>query len=94
MKRTDLHRKVHEGTAMMPSSYSDVFSLRFEREGDEEIRVGDRVRTGANAYPHFEVIAVQGDKAWVRNLQTGADDVAGLSRLHKIHGEAIAWAAE
>jgi hypothetical protein len=79
---------------MTLSSYSDVFSISHEREYDEEILVGDLVRTGPNLFPHFEVVAVHGDKAWVRNVQNGADHLALLSRCRKINGQALAQAAE
>jgi hypothetical protein len=78
---------------MTLSSYSDVFSIEHDREHQEDIRAGDIVRTGENHYPHFEVIAVSGDKAWLRNVQNGADTLAVLSRCRKI-GPAIRLAAE
>jgi hypothetical protein len=79
-------------------SYSDVFSITHERPNDEDIHVGDLVRTGENFHPHFTVIAISGDKAWVRNVQNGADSLAQLDRCRKI-GEAeaatgVAFAAE
>ena len=52
---------------MVQVSYSDVFQINHDREHEEEIQVGDLVRTGPNLYPHYTVIAVNGDKAWVRN---------------------------
>ncbi|CAN7228199.1 hypothetical protein LJR225_000920 [Phenylobacterium sp. LjRoot225] len=79
---------------MSLSSYSDVFSIRHEREYDEEILAGDLVRSGTNLFPHFEVIAVHGDMAWVRNVQNGADQLAPLSRCRKIQSEALALAAQ
>ncbi|HKR89224.1 MAG TPA: hypothetical protein VJS38_13720 [Phenylobacterium sp.] len=79
---------------MSLSSYSDVFSIRHERDYDEEIAVGDVVRAGTNYFPHFEVIAVHGDKAWVRNVQNGADHLALLARCRKIDAEPVALAAE
>ncbi len=79
---------------MSLSSYSDVFSINHEREYDEEILAGDLVRSGPNLFPHFEVIAVNGDKAWVRNVQNGADHLALLSRCRKILPEPLAIAAE
>jgi hypothetical protein len=79
---------------MSLSSYSDVFSISHEREYDEEISVGDLVRTGPNLFPHFEVVAVHGEKAWVRNVQNGADHLALVSRCRKINGQALAAAAE
>lgn len=72
---------------MTLSSYSDVFSISHEREYEEDIQAGDIVRTGPNLYPHFEVVAVHGDKAWVRNLQNGTDHLALVSRCRKINGQ-------
>lgn len=78
----------------MLSSYSDVFSISHEREYDEDIQAGDLVRTGPNLFPHFEVVAVHGDKAWVRNVVNGADHLALVSRCRKINGQTLAEAAE
>lgn len=79
---------------MSLSSYSDVFSISHERGYEEEIQAGDIVRTGPNLFPHFEVVAVHGDKAWVRNVVNGADHLALLSRCRKINGQPLAEAAE
>jgi len=76
------------------SSYSDVFSISHDRDYDEEILAGDIVRSGPNLFPHFEVIAVHGDKAWVRNVQNGADHLALLARCRKIQPQPLALAAE
>ena len=78
---------------MTLSSYSDVFAISHDREYEEEIRPGDLVRSGPNLYPHFEVVAVHGDKAWVRNVQDGADHLALLSRCRRINGQPLAAAA-
>ena len=75
-------------------SYSDVFAISHERGYDEHIAPGDIVRSGPNLYPHFEVIAVHGDKAWVRNVQTGADHLAPLARCRRIEPQPLALAAE
>ncbi len=72
---------------MSPVTYSDVFSLELERGYDEEIRPGDLVRTSENLYPHFSVIAVYGDKAWVRNVETGVDGLTTVARCRKINGQ-------
>jgi hypothetical protein len=79
---------------MSLSSYSDVFSISHDREYEEEINVGDLVRTGTNLFPHFEVLAVHGDKAWVRNVINGVDHLALLSRCRKINGQPVVAAAE
>lgn len=69
---------------MSLSSYSDVFAISHERDYAEDIRPGDIVHSGPNLFPHFEVIAVSSDKAWVRDVQTGADHLAFLSRCRKL----------
>jgi hypothetical protein len=71
---------------MVQVSYSNLFEIQHEREYEEEIRVGDLVRTGPNLFPHYEIIAVHGDKAWVRNVQTGLDGLTSVNRCRKING--------
>jgi hypothetical protein len=71
---------------MTMSSYSDVYAIDHDRAEDEEIQVGDLVRTGPNLYPHYTVIAMSGDKVWVRNVQTGVDGLTPVTRCRKING--------
>ena len=71
---------------MVRSSYSDVFEISHERELDEQILAGDLVRTGANAFPQYRVIAVCGDKVWLRDVQYGSDGITTLSLCRKITG--------
>jgi hypothetical protein len=78
---------------MVRSSYSDVFEISHERDVHEQIVAGDLVRTGANAFPQFRVIAVCGDKVWVRDLQYGSDGITSVTLCRKIDG-APAEAAE
>lgn len=73
----------------MLSSYSDVFAIEHDRPHHEVIQAGDIVRTGVNLYPHFHVVAVHGDKAWVRNVSNGADSLALLSRCRKVDDHAL-----
>ena len=73
----------------MLSSYSDVFDIEHDRDHHEEILRGDTVRMGSNLFPHFEVLAVHGEKAWVRNVQNGADSLALLSRCRRIPTETL-----
>jgi hypothetical protein len=77
---------------MTLSSYSDVFSIEHDRDYEEEIRIGDTVRCGTNSYPHFEVMAVHGDKAWLRNISNGADSIAMVLRCRRINGPLLAAA--
>lgn len=72
---------------MFLSSYSDIFSIHHDRQSDEDIRPGDQVRCGENLYPHFEVIAINGDKAWLRNVTDGSDHLALLSRCRKLQAD-------
>ena len=72
---------------MTLSSYSDVFSISHDRDYEEDIAVGDLVRTGPKLFPHFEVVAVHGEKAWVRNVQNGTDHLALICRCRKINGQ-------
>lgn len=72
---------------MTLSSFSDVYGIQHDRPYDEDIAAGDLVRAGTNLFPHFEVVAVHGDKVWVRNVSNGADHVAALSRCRKINGQ-------
>ena len=46
--------------------------------------IGDLVRTGENLHPHFHVIAVTADRAWIRDTQYGADHVVPVNRCRKI----------
>jgi hypothetical protein len=78
---------------MVRSSYSDVFEISHEREFDEHIAAGDLVRTGANAFPQYNVIAVYGDKVWVRDVQYGSDGITSLALCRKINGAPVAEAA-
>ena len=75
---------------MVRSSYSDVFDISHNREFDEQIAAGDLVRTGANAFPHYRVIAVYGEKVWVRDVQYGSDSITSLSFCRKIEAAAAA----
>lgn len=68
----------------MAISYRDVFGLEFDVPEDLSIQPGDIVRTGANLFPHFKVIAVHGDVAWVQNVSSGADALLPVLRCHKV----------
>ena len=46
--------------------------------------VGDIVRTGENFHPHYRVIAVSADRAWIRDVQRGTDHVIPISRCQRL----------
>jgi hypothetical protein len=49
-----------------------------------DVMVGDLVRTGENFHPHYEVIAVTHDRAWIRDTQYGSDHVVPIDRCRRI----------
>jgi hypothetical protein len=71
---------------MVQVSYADVYGVDDHRGSGEHIQAGDMVRTGPNRFPHFTVVAIDGDKAWLRNIQSGMDGLAALHRCRKING--------
>lgn len=66
-------------------SYAEVFGLPQHRaEEQEPIAPGAVVRTGRNRWPKYRVIAVEGDKAWIRGETYGRDHVVPLRRLRRV----------
>ena len=71
---------------MKAVSYSDLFGIRHAREHEEDIREGDMVRSGPNSGPYFNVLAVKGERAWLRNTANGADGIVDVNRCRKVNG--------
>ncbi len=71
---------------MVQVSYADVYGIEPHFGGESEIAAGDLVRTGPNLFPHFTVVAVSGDKVWLKNVQNGMDGLTALSRCVRING--------
>lgn len=69
---------------MSAISYSDVFEINHEADEAEAVVVGDVVRAGPNLFPHFTVVAVNGDTAWVRNVQSGVNALVPLARCRRV----------
>lgn len=69
---------------MSAISYLDVFEIQHDQSDSDEIDVGDLVRMGSNLAPHYAVVAISGEKAWVRNIHNGQDALAPLSRCRKV----------
>lgn len=68
----------------MATSYSDLHESGDAHREPEAILAGDFVCTGSNQYPLWRVIAVDGEKAWLRNTQTHADGVTDVRRCRKV----------
>jgi hypothetical protein len=77
-------RKPLRREARVLSSYSDIFELNLDLERPEDVVVGDIVRTGPNDFPRYEVIAIRGDRAWVRNGLSGDDHIVSLLRCRRV----------
>jgi hypothetical protein len=71
---------------MLQVSYADLYEVELHAEPDDDIQAGDLVRTGPNLFPHYRVVAVNGDMAWVRDVQTGRDGLTQLKRCRRING--------
>lgn len=48
------------------------------------VEVGDLVRTGCNFRPHYHVIALTEDRAWIRDIQHGTDHIVPLDRCTRV----------
>lgn len=48
------------------------------------LAVGDVVRTGDNFHPHYHVIAVAEDRAWIRDIQHSVDHIVPIDRCRKV----------
>ena len=68
----------------MSRSAAALRILDFSHDRAPELCVGDLVRTGDNLYPHYEIVAMSGDCAWIRDAQYGWDHVVPTARLQKV----------
>jgi hypothetical protein len=55
-----------------------------EGEATSQVAVGDMIRTGENFHPHYQVIAMTEDRAWIRDTQHGTDHVVPIDRCRRI----------
>ena len=53
-------------------------------ESATRVSVGDLVRTGENFHPHYHVVAVTDDRAWIRDTQHGTDHIVPVDRCRRI----------
>ena len=66
----------------------ELHGMDAQGAGLQQIHVGDTVRTGANRFPHYAVIALYDDMAWVRDVQTGAYGLTAKALCRKVEGNA------
>lgn len=55
---------------------------------EQRVMEGDVILLGPNGLLAFEVIAVRGDKAWVRDVDGGRDGVVELAGVRRLGLEA------
>ena len=79
-----------EGTMLKaePNGQIELYGLENGQTACQEIQVGDLVRTGSNRFPHYAVIALYDDMAWVRDVQTGAYGLTAKASCRKVEGAA------
>jgi hypothetical protein len=53
-------------------------------ERTSHVSVGDVIRTGENFHPHYEIIAMSDDRAWIRDTQHGTDHIVAIDRCRRI----------
>ena len=53
-------------------------------EGTAHVAVGDLIRTAENLHPHYHVIAMTEDRAWIRDTQHGTDHIVPIDRCQRI----------
>jgi hypothetical protein len=53
-------------------------------EATGQVAVGDLIRTGENFHPHYQVIAMSEERAWIRELQHGTDHIVPVDRCQRI----------
>jgi hypothetical protein len=49
---------------------------------DGAVRVGERVSAAAGGLPIYKVMALGGGRAWLHDLQSGADRVMPITHFH------------
>ena len=68
-------------TALVWQSPADLLGMTAPR-----VSVGDLVRTGEYFHPHYQVIALSENRAWIKDTQHGMDHVVPLDRFARIPG--------
>jgi hypothetical protein len=53
----------------------------------KDLKRGDICRHGTNAFPRYRVIHVDGDKVWLRDVDTGADAVVDVANCRLVTHE-------
>src|SRR5262249_12175828 len=77
-------RTTKEGGKRFMSRPALAFSIVHGEDNEAVFEIGDVIRSGDNLYPYYEVIAISGGRAWVRDIQYGTDCIVAIGDFHKI----------
>ena len=64
-------------SALVSPTFADL-------RADPSLAVGDVVATSENLHPHYRVIAVTDNRAWIRHIQYGTDHIVPVDRCRQI----------
>lgn len=64
----------------------ELYGICLERDGDDDVKVGDIVSAGPNKFPRYRVLATVEDKVWLREMQHGTDHVVPTCRCRVVPG--------
>jgi len=53
-------------------------------EDTAHVAVGDVIRTGENRHPHYQIIAMSENRAWIRDIQNRTDHIVPIDRCRQI----------
>ena len=51
-------------------------------DGEAGVRTGDLVSAAAGGLPVYKILNLEGGRAWLRDIDTGADQVTPLNIFH------------
>jgi hypothetical protein len=54
---------------------------------DKPLQQGDLCHHGDNTYPVYQVIFVNGDRAWVRDISSGVEGIVDVDRCRRLNHE-------
>jgi hypothetical protein len=58
-----------------------------ENADNASVRPGDLCRHGDNSYPIYEVLCVQGERAWLRDVSSGVEGIVSLRNCFVLSAE-------
>jgi hypothetical protein len=66
----------------MAGTADDIDWIYLSGGPDPDVHVGELISVEAGGLPIYRVMAIKGGRAWLKDLQDGADRVTPLSAFH------------